>query len=212
MMFLIVALIAIVVALVTALCLPKLTKIAEKNVEDSYHELSNNPIRIERSWWLSIIIIALPCSVFFLITGDPFKTACITTLGVISYIDIKRNWVPDILIYLLTLLTFIYFIDAPVIGKDIYTILISMFIFTCPLTAMNIIGLFTTKKTFIASGDFYIAVPLALWMDITMLFYVSSLSILTALSFGVLRKKEHLPFIPFLYTFSFIEILLNSLP
>lgn len=204
-------LIALLVAIVTALTLPKLIRMAEKNVEDSYHEILNDPICIEKTWLLSILIIALPCSIFFVATENAPKSLCILFLGVIGYIDLKRNWVPDFLIYTFTFFSLFYLMDDITHNKETINIIINIITFIFPLIVFNLLGLFTSTKTFIASGDFYIVIPLALWIGDTTLILVSSVSILTAVIIGLISKKESLPFTPIIFFYSFIDILLNQI-
>lgn len=106
-------------------------------------------------------ITMFSCSVFmYTQTGSVILSCFILVLAAIAYADLATRWIPDILIYILIVITLIDVEKQSLVIRGLGAVLF----FTPPLF-LNLYGYLKTKMCWIASGDFYVFFALGFWIQ-----------------------------------------------
>ncbi|EJP5820594.1 prepilin peptidase, partial [Cronobacter sakazakii] len=72
-------------------------------------------------------------------------------LAIAAYTDVCKRWIPDLIIYLLVIVS-VYSLHT----KDVFTSLIAMAFYMAPVVILSLYGYIVKKETWIASGDYYV--------------------------------------------------------
>ncbi|MHB9331376.1 hypothetical protein ACP3S7_28155 [Phytobacter ursingii] len=113
--------------------------------------------------------------------------------GLLAYSDLITRWLPDPLVYLLVSIS-VLDIDK----KDIVTPFISSALYIMPLVMLNLITRLKIKKAIIASGDFYVLLPVGLAIFPTHSMLLMSLTILFAMVYSRFSKEVPLIFVSYM--------------
>ncbi|WP_059108312.1 prepilin peptidase [Candidatus Williamhamiltonella defendens] len=190
-------------ALGMAVSLPKIIVRVEKNVISQCDDLKQSRETTPPMYPLAAIVLFNIATVFYWFNPEQgYLSQVLFLLSVLSYIDIVRRWVPDCLIFLLSVYS-VYCVSSGRIGSSPEEALMATGLFVFPLMVINGFSWLKKKVWVFASGDIYIALSIGLWLDKTTAVMVAGVSVLLALLYGSVCRQPHLPFIPFLL-FSFL--------
>lgn len=114
-------------------------------------------------------------------------------LSVTSLFDIIRNWIPDLLIFLLIALSFMG------TNNNHYLIITTCIITLIPFLALNLISIISKKQAIIATGDLYVISALSLWLSPFTSLMFSALIIIAASGFSLISKMKNIPLLPFIH-------------
>ncbi len=190
-------LVSVITTTAIAYLLPAVVSRAEQEVLSQYDEvkvasLYRTPIK-------PLLALSLACvaPAFYTIQSDITLAVFIGLLALVSYIDIQRHWVPDILIHLLSWYS-LCCLALGFITSDVLYSLLSLLLLMVPFFAINAYSWIKSRNYIYASGDIYILLSVGLWLDYRFALSAAALSILSASIYAKLAKKDKIPFIPFI--------------
>jgi len=130
----------------------------------------------------------------WLMTHNPAFTLFVLLLGSAAYIDCVTQWVPDLMIFLLSWLALTALLpDRP----DAITALIGAAVMLLPALLLNLITWIRSQPPALASGDLYVLPAIGVWLTPTLSGACLALSlVLTAIAGRFVRG---VPFITVLY-------------
>lgn len=144
-----------------------------------------------------LLAVALLCGGVlpaWLMTHNPAFTLFVLLLGSAAYIDCVTQWVPDLMIFLLSWLALTALLpDRP----DAITALIGAAVMLLPALLLNLITWIRSQPPALASGDLYVLPAIGVWLTPTLSGACLALSlVLTAIAGRFVRG---VPFITVLY-------------
>lgn len=147
---------------------------------------------------LSVIVSAVPSCIVYFFTNNVYLTISIFIMGTCVYFDVKRKWIPDLTLYALLFSAILSISD---INQNIESILLSFVCICTPFWILNISGLLSkTNSIYIAAGDIYFTLPLAILVnDYITGFAISMISLLISATYCVVLKRQQIAFLPFLF-------------
>lgn len=130
----------------------------------------------------------------WLMTHNPAFALFVLLLGSAAYIDCVTQWVPDLMIFLLSWLALTAILpDSP----DAMTALIGAAVMLLPALLLNLITWIRSQPPALASGDLYVLPAIGVWLTPTLSGTCLALSlVLTAIAGRFVRG---VPFITVLY-------------
>lgn len=176
---------------------PYIIKHAEREVTNSAKDIDLS-VTGSSGVLLALGVITLPTCVILVLTASTEVAINVFLMGVCVYFDIKRKWIPDPALFaFLFTATYLYSNTY----SDFNTLALTVTAMILPYMALNIYGFCACKRnTFVASGDFYFAIPVALlagdWVSGLL---ISTSSLLMALLTICVSKLNQLPLLPFIY-------------
>lgn len=197
MVYILFFLISVITTTAIAYLLPAVVSRAEQEVLSQYDEVklaSQYRTPVEP---LQALFLACVAPVFYVIQTDITLAVFIGLLAVVSYIDVQRQWVPDILIHLLSWYS-LCCLALGFITPDVLYSLLSLLLLMVPFLAINTYSWIKNRNYIYASGDIYILLSVGLWLDYRFALSTAALSILSASIYAKLAGKEKIPFIPFI--------------
>ncbi|EPE9243672.1 hypothetical protein ACSPNN_004434 [Enterobacter hormaechei] len=186
---------SIIITLIIVSLAPRYIKKEEINLLSSCNDIDLNKI-YTKSYFLGGAFIVAPQ---LLLTFDSFNWlyhALFIALGIAAYFDIKRNWIPDPVIFIILIINFLSIISTK--NVDFSSALSNSLIFIFPYCLLNAVAFITMKKFIFFSGDIYIIISISFSTFPMVGFITTVLAIFSALLFMLLSKKREIPFIPFL--------------
>lgn len=134
--------------------------------------------------------------------------ALFIALGIAAYFDIKRNWIPDPVIFITLIISFLSLISFQHV--EFSSILSNSLYFILPYCLLNITAYITMRKFIFYSGDIYIIISMSFSIFPLVGFITTFLAIFSSLLFMLISKKREIPFIPFLlFSFLFSNAVVN---
>ncbi|MEY8179010.1 hypothetical protein [Enterobacter hormaechei] len=191
---------SIIVTLIIVSLAPRYIKKEEMNLLSSCNEIDLNKI-YTKSYLLGGSSIVAPQLLLTFGSFDWLYHALFITLGIAAYFDIKRNWIPDPVIFITLIINFLSIISSQ--NVDFYSTVSNSLFFIIPYCILNALSFLTMKKSIFYSGDIYIIISISFTIPPFVGFITTSLAIFSALLFMLISKKREIPFIPFLL-FSFL--------
>lgn len=190
-------LISVITTTAIAYLLPAVVSRAEQEVLSQYDEVklaSQYPTPVEP---LQALFLACVAPAFYAVQSDITLAVFIGLLALASYIDIQRQWVPDIMIHLLSWYS-LCCLALGFIHSDVLYSLLSLLLLMVPFFAINAYSWIKNRRYIYASGDIYILLPVGLWLDYRFALSAAALSILSASIYAKLTGKNNIPFVPFI--------------
>lgn len=190
-------LVSVITTTAIAYLLPAIVSRAEQEVLSQYDEVklaSRYRTAVEP---LLALFLACVAPVFYAVQSDITLSVFIGLLALVSYIDIMRQWVPDVLIHLLSW----YSLSCLALGfitPDVLYSLLSLLLLLLPFLAINAYSWIKNRSYIYASGDIYILLSVGLWLDYRFSLSAAALSILSASIYAKIAGKEKVPFVPFI--------------
>lgn len=186
---------SILITIIIVSLAPRYIQNEEMNLLSSCNEIS-----IERtytkSYFLGGSLIVAPQLLLIFFSTEWLYQVLFMMLGVAAYFDIKRNWIPDPVIFLTLILSFFTILHYQRI--DLLSACANSLFFTLPYFVFNAISFIASKKYIFYSGDVYIIVSLSFSISPLTGLITTSLAIFSALLFMLISKRREIPFIPFL--------------
>lgn len=190
-------LISVITTTAIAYLLPAVVSRAEQEVLSQYDEVkvaSQYQTPVEP---LQALFLACVAPAFYAVQSDITLAVFIGLLALASYIDIQRQWVPDIMIHLLSWYS-LCCLALGFITPDVLYSLLSLLLLMVPFFAINAYSWIKNRNYIYASGDIYVLLSVGLWLDYRFALSAAALSILSASIYAKLAQKEKLPFVPFI--------------
>ena len=196
-MMIIVTIISIAMSLLVARLLPTLIKKTELEFIRSCGEININK-NYTKTPFLSFSFIC-PSTLFcYYLSHDLLFSSLVLTLGIAAYVDFKRQWVPDSLIFILFFISFMIIKTEKT--ADIFPALTGAIVFLSPYLIFNLISLTNNKPCIFSSGDLAIVVSLAFIFDPLISSIINALAIIGSYFTVIFYKRNEIPFVPFLHS------------
>ena len=143
---------------------------------------------------LAVVLLCGGVLPAWLMTHNPTFTLFVLLLGSAAYIDCVTQWVPDLMIFMLSWLALTALLpDRP----DAITALIGAAVMLFPALLLNLITWIRSQPPALASGDLYVLPAIGVWLTPTLSGACLALSlVLTAIAGRFVRG---VPFITVLY-------------
>lgn len=183
---------------------PYIIKHAEREVTSSAKEIDLS-VTGSSGVLLSLAVITLPTCLFLYLAANTAIAINIFLMGVCVYFDIKRRWIPDPALFALLFAATYYFSNS---FSDFNALASTVIAMTLPYMMLNIYAFCVCKRNvFVASGDIYFAIPVALLSgDWTSGLLISASSLFLALITMIITRLNQLPLLPFIYLPALIVI------
>lgn len=183
---------------------PYIIKHAERAVIDSAKDIAPS-VTGSSGVLLSLAVIAVPTCLFIYLTANTAIAINVFLMGVCVYFDIKRRWIPDPALFTLMFAATYYFSNTYSDFNDLASTVIAM---TLPYVMLNMYAFCVCKRNvFVASGDIYFAIPVALLSgDWSSGLLISASSLFLALITMFITRLNQLPLLPFIYLPALIVI------
>ncbi|MGJ0637230.1 prepilin peptidase [Xenorhabdus bovienii] len=170
----------------------------ENKVIAQADEIKNSPKReLQAKPLLSLLLFSISPILFLFDMIDIYMAVFIVFISTLSYIDMLRNWVPDILIHIVSWYGLIC-VMLGFSGNGIIEQSLSAILYVTPFVIINLLSFLRYKGFVFASGDLYIALSIGLWSNVFLSISSSSIAILLAFTFVKIKKINELAFIPFM--------------
>lgn len=184
--------ISIIITLTLRLYLPKIITSAENDVLIAASEIQNNKVSKPVPALLTFTILftfPLYSQLYF---NNITLTLVIYLTAISSVIDIARKWVPDILIYLITLVSCLSFYGNI---KDAFLLIA---LSSTLVMLLNYIALLKKDVMLMASGDLYLVASMSLWLSPFTAFCFPLIFLFIGFGISHLIKSKNIPFVPVL--------------
>lgn len=135
---------------VVCVCFPFFYTRAKLKAIESCTELQNDNEEISNHPLLALCLFSLVGLVFYLSSDFILLIFC-GLLAIAAYTDVCKRWIPDLIIYLLVIVS-VYSLHT----KDVLISLIAMAFYMAPVVILSLYGYIVKKETWIASGDYYV--------------------------------------------------------
>lgn len=135
---------------VVCVCFPFSYTRAKRKAIESCTELQNDKEEITSFPIFALGLFSLVGLVFYL-SSDIILLIFSGLLAIAAYTDVCKRWIPDLIIYLLVIVS-VYSLHT----KDVFTSLIAMAFYMAPVVILSLYGYIVKKETWIASGDYYV--------------------------------------------------------
>lgn len=175
----------------------KVINAVEVDVLETAKSIENGVTRRVLPLWLIIIYMVTTTYIAYLINNEYIFLLTMIIISIASIIDIIRNWIPDLLIFVTVALSFMG------TSNEHSVIIISCIIALSPLFIINLISFKKNNTTAIAAGDLYIIATLSLWLTPLTSLTLSALIIISTTFFSFVSKVINIPLVPFIH-FSFL--------
>lgn len=168
----------------------------EMNLLSSCLEI--DPERVySKNYTLGVTLIAAPQILLAFFTTDILYQCVFLMLGIAAYFDVKRNWIPDPVIFTTIIFNFLSILQSQKFGFE--SACINAFFFTLPYAVLNTLSYIANRKFIFYSGDIYIIISLSFSVLPITGIITNFLSLFFALLFMLVSKKRDIPYIPFLF-------------
>ncbi|EBZ6776930.1 hypothetical protein GQG94_004779 [Salmonella enterica] len=169
-----------------------LIDIAENDILDTAKSIEDGVTRRNLPLWFSVGYMVTTTIISYQCNNDYIFVITMIILSAASIIDMIRNWVPDLIIFLTISLSFM--------GNDNnhLHIIATCIITLLPFLVLNLISLKSNQRTSVASGDLYIIAALSIWLSPFTSPLLAALTILSATVFSLKSKNTHIPLVPFI--------------
>lgn len=200
-------LLSVLITTAVAYFLPTIVSKAELTVLSEYESVKSASLHRTPVNFLLALTLASVAPAFYTIQNDITVAIFINLLAVVSYIDVMRQWVPDILIHLLSWYS-LCCLALGFINTVVNSALFSVLLYTAPFLIINACAWIKNRNVIYASGDIYILLPAGLWLDTYFALSAAMLSIVSASVYIRLSGKGKIPFTPFiLFSFFIFSVL-----
>lgn len=134
----------------------------------------------------------LPSMIIYYLSQDVWLSCLMILLGIVAYTDLMARWVPDCLIYAISWVSLMSGSN-----HNIEEGILSVVLFVLPVALFQAIAFIRQGTGSIASGDFYLFPPIALWLSPE----YSALVMLVSLGGAIIvsRFVKEVPFITCLF-------------
>lgn len=175
----------------------KIINTAESDIIETAKHIDNGVNRRKLPLWFITIYMIVNTVIVLKTSQDHIVLIMSIILSVTSLFDMIRNWIPDLLIFLLIALSFMG------TSNSNYLITITCVIALTPFLTLNIISIISKKQAIIATGDLYVISALSLWLLPFTALMFSALVVFFASGFSLITKMKNIPLVPFIH-FSFL--------
>lgn len=186
---------SIIITLIIVSLAPRYIKKEEMNLLSSCNDIDLSKI-YTKSYFLGGAFIVAPQLLLTFGSFNWLYHVFFIALGIAAYFDIKRNWIPDPVIFITLIINFLSIISTK--NVDFSSALSNSLIFIFPYCLLNAVAFITMKKFIFFSGDIYIIISISFSTFPIVGFITTVLAIFSALLFMLISKKREIPFIPFL--------------
>ncbi len=188
--------ISIILAIIVVNFAPRYIKNEENNLISTCNEIELDRV-YSKNYALGAILIASPQILLTFLPIGLLYQCVFLMLGIASYFDFKRNWIPDPVIFITSIVNFLYILNSHELSFKV--VCINAFIFTLPYAVLNALSYVFHRKLIFYSGDIYIIISLSFSVLPIIGIITNSLSLFMALLFMLVTKKREIPYIPFLF-------------
>ncbi|KAB1469109.1 hypothetical protein FZI27_20195 [Cronobacter sakazakii] len=185
---------SLLLSLIVSYFFPAYIKKSERNLINSAKNIDSEKV-FARSPILAILIIFIPFLVFTVTSYDAVVPYIVLTLGIASYCDIKRNWIPDPVIYTLMLISMIAIKIDHSHSLEFY--LLNCLAFITPYILINILTHMHSRQIMFCDGDIYLLLSLSFTITPLAGVLVTTASIFFSVIYTKVNKTNNVAFIPF---------------
>ncbi|MBE5254669.1 prepilin peptidase [Mixta mediterraneensis] len=184
----------LIFSVMLAFNLPVLYASAKLAAAESSADTTAEPERVRIRPFMAVLILCSGVIPVWMMTHNPMLTLFILMLGSAAYIDYVTQWVPDILIFILSWVSLVALLPG---GPNSLRVLAGAAVMILPAIALNLFTWQRSQPTTFASGDLYILPAVGLWLAPEWAGVCMAISLM--LTFIACRYVREVPFITVLF-------------